>query len=92
MGEGVTPLPYIERATMPRLRCVSRYDNLPYGWHFKPGAEFEVTEDERVFLLSDSPGSFEDVRAEPAIKQVAKPSQDKAVKAPTRAKSTRRSK
>jgi hypothetical protein len=77
---------------MPKLRCISRYDNLPYGWHFKPGAEFEVTEDEREFLFRDSPGSFEDVRAEPAAKQVAAPPQDKAVKAPSRAKSTRRSK
>jgi hypothetical protein len=76
---------------MPKLRCVSRYDNVPWGWHFQPGAEFEVTEDEREFLFRDSPGSFEDV-SKPKVKQVAEPPQDKAVKAPARTKSTRRSK
>jgi hypothetical protein len=73
---------------MPKLRCVSRYDNLPYGWHFKPGAEFEVTDDEREFLMRDSPDSFVDVVA----KQVVAPPEDKAVKAPGRAKSAQGSK
>jgi hypothetical protein len=75
---------------MSKLRCVSRYDNVPWGWHFQPGAIFEVTEEERRFLMADSPGSFEDY-AEPKAKRVAEPPQDKAVKSPPRAKSARRS-
>jgi len=70
-----------------KLRCIQRYENVPYGWHFRPGSVFEVTEDERTFLMNDAPGCFEDYA--PEVKEVKEPAEDKAVKSPPRSKTQR---
>ena len=50
-----------------RLRCLAPYRNATIA--HEPGAVFEVTPEERLFLKADSPGTFEDVVEEPEVKE-----------------------
>jgi hypothetical protein len=72
-----------------KLKCLSRYDNVPQGLHYRPGQVLEVSEDMARWLMDDSPSSFEHVKPEPEVKEVEAPPQDKAVKRAPRSKAAR---
>jgi hypothetical protein len=66
-----------------RLICVGRYVNEPRGLAFDVGVTFEPDEALAAFLLADAPGCFAPA---PAVKAVAAPTADKAIKTPERSK------
>ena len=72
---------------MPKMKCVSRYANPPRNWYFRPGDVFEVTQEERRYLMNDAPGVFEDYA--PEVKEIEEPAEDKAVKSPPSSKAAR---
>ena len=67
---------------MTRLRCVGRYTNDARGLAFAVGDEFDADPALLTYLTADAPGCFAPVM----VKQVATPPQDKAMKAPDKAK------
>lgn len=66
-----------------KLRCIANYRNDARGLVYRVGDELEPDKELEVFLLSDAPGCFEEVKPR---KQVRKPPVDKAVKAAPRDK------
>lgn len=61
-----------------RLRAIGRYVNEPRNLAFDAGTVFEADEALASYLLADAPGCFAPA---PAVKAVAAPTVDKAIKA-----------
>lgn len=61
-----------------RLLCIGRYVNEPRNLAYNTGDVFEADETLASYLLADAPGCFAPA---PAVKAVAAPTVDKAIKA-----------
>ena len=63
---------------MPKLTCVSNYQNQPHKLFYEKGKSYDVDESTFEFLRIDSPDSFKEF----APKTKSKPDADTAVKKP----------
>jgi len=61
-----------------KLKCTVRYRNDAKGLQYKAGDEFEVDAATRLYLMTDAPGCFEDVK----VKAATAPKKNKAVRKP----------
>ena len=65
-----------------KLRCVARYRNDARGLAYTDGQVFEVDDTIAAYLLKDAPGCF---LVGVADQKAARPTEDKAIKAPVAA-------